>query len=141
LFLQTIFRYFQNAILSCFALDHEGWKKISDWFYNRKSDSFQVKYLNLLQHLEPILTKTINDISTNKKDDLNAFPTQHGTPNTFPSNVPNSGFEGIIGNSHLLHNVFDNTSQVLQSIHQCLFWAKAVQVKKGFANSIHQLLK
>jgi formate hydrogenlyase transcriptional activator len=110
-------------------------------FYSRKPDAFQSEHLNLLQHLEPILTKTINEISTIKNDNLDTSQTQNNISKNVSSNVPNSGFEGIIGKSHLLLNVFDNISQVAPTDTSVLILGESGTGKEGIANSIHQLSK
>jgi DNA-binding NtrC family response regulator len=110
-------------------------------FYSRKPDAFQIEHFNLLKHLEPILTKTINDISNHKNDNLDASQTQNVVPKNVISNAPNSGFEGIIGNSHLLLNVFDNISQVAPTDTSVLILGESGTGKEGIANSIHQLSK
>ena len=99
-------------------------------FYSRKEDTYNSEHLVLLQHLQPTLTKIIE-----------ARPGgESRNDSTHADNRSNAaGFEGIIGNSHLLLNVFDYVTQVAPFDTVVLILGESGTGKERIADCIHNL--
>ncbi|HEV7736397.1 MAG TPA: response regulator, partial [Chlamydiales bacterium] len=84
-------------------------------FYSKKADTYNTDHVGSLKRLQEILTKGIERMLLIVKDvKINASKSETDIKNQ--SNYPpTAGFEGIIGRSHLLLNVFDLITQVAPS--------------------------
>lgn len=107
---------------------------VSFSFYSRRSDTYNAEHIALLDRLRQTLKKIIEQkpsaeninkiISPPTKDNVNATP---------------AIFEGIIGNSHLLLNVFDQVTQVAPFDTAVLILGESGTGKERIADCIHKL--
>jgi response regulator of citrate/malate metabolism len=101
---------FSMKSLMAMPLDLSGKPSFNFYFFSRRNDAYQSHHLHLLNHQKYILTalieKAINSkIANNNNDSVNK--------NAQGITISKSTFfDNIIGNSHLLLNVFDQVMQV-----------------------------
>jgi DNA-binding NtrC family response regulator len=113
-------------------------KKTSSFcFYSRRPDVYNDEHIFLLHRLQHALLKIAevrdvskSDPSLNKRNDLQVN-------NDTNENSP--GFEGIIGNSHLMLNVFDQITQVAPFDTSVLILGESGTGKERIADCIHNL--
>ncbi|MBC7935482.1 MAG: sigma 54-interacting transcriptional regulator [Rhizobacter sp.] len=110
-------------------------------FFSRRPDAYTQEHIAAIQHLQQTLTKSIQQIFTtehtigNEKTlitqsiKLTEEKAQAGTP----------VFEGIIGSSHLLLNVFDQITQVAPFDTAVLILGESGTGKERIAECIHNL--
>jgi len=98
-------------------------------FYSRRPDTYHADHIPLFKRLEHILIADISD----KKE---AVP-DVVVKNTGITNI--KAFEGIIGKSHLLLNVFDHIIQVAPADTSVLIMGESGTGKEKIADCIHQL--
>lgn len=98
-------------------------------FYSRRPDTYQADHISLFRRLEPILVADMSDKKKMVPDA--AFKTTEIT------NI--KAFEGIIGKSHLLLNVFDHIIQVAPADTSVLIMGESGTGKERIADCIHQL--
>ncbi len=110
-------------------------------FYSRRPDSYNTEHIALLQRLQQSLIRLIEqkppganglENGKNPKKQVPLSINDHKT-----SNIP--GFEGIIGNSHLLLNVFDLITQVAPADTSVLILGESGTGKERVADCIHNL--
>jgi DNA-binding NtrC family response regulator len=103
-------------------------------FYSRRSDAYNSEHIALLHRLQQALIKIIER--------------NHITENTNNGNIKSSannaqtitpGFEGFVGNSHLLLNVFDQITQVAPFDTSVLILGESGTGKERVADCIHNL--
>jgi DNA-binding NtrC family response regulator len=122
---------FQMNSLLLFSMLLENGETFTFSFYSRRPDAYNIEHIALLHRLQQTLIKIIERKSAlNKK----APPATNSNINT---NV--SGFDGIIGNSHLLLNVFDQISQVAPFDTAVLLLGESGTGKERIADCIHNL--
>jgi transcriptional regulator with GAF, ATPase, and Fis domain len=118
-----------NSLLS-FPLVLDDGETCSFCFYSRRADAYNIEHIPLLQRLQQTLLKIIERKSASHKKAINAI-------NNVNTNA--SGFDGIVGSSHLLLNVFDQISQVAPFDTSVLVLGESGTGKERIANSIHNL--
>ncbi|WP_346318487.1 sigma 54-interacting transcriptional regulator [Chitinophaga sp. YIM B06452] len=101
-------------------------------FYSRRPDAYNPAHITLFGRLAPALSKITEHLA------------QFGTMETAVATAlrPSghaSGFEGIVGSSHLLLNVFDNITQVAPLDTSILILGESGTGKERIADCIHQL--
>ena len=100
-------------------------------FYSRRPDAYNPAHITLFGRLAPALSKIAEHLA--------AFGTME-TAAAAPSRAPQvSGFEGIVGSSHLLLNVFDNITQVAPLDTSILILGESGTGKERIADCIHRL--
>ena len=108
-------------------------------FYSRRPDAYYSDHIAFFHRMQNIWTKTIASMATS------GVMNQHVSIETnklyeLPKAVGNETvFEGIIGNSHLLLNVFDHIMQVAPSDTSVLILGESGTGKERIADSIHNL--
>jgi len=108
-------------------------------FYSRRTDAYQADHLILGERFKPILTgfaQRMND------DPGNPFNPASAEPKHYKDEVPapfTPNFEGIIGSSHLLLNVFDHIQQVAPFNTSVLILGESGTGKEKIADRIHYL--
>jgi transcriptional regulator with GAF, ATPase, and Fis domain len=108
-------------------------------FYSRKSDTYNTDHIGLLDHIQKPLTIGIeNMLSTGKEKTVVASPIEN-YPEASENVINKQGFEGIIGRSHLLLNVFDLVTQVAPTDTSVLILGESGTGKERIADCIHNL--
>ena len=107
---------------------------VSFSFYSRRSDTYNGEHIVLLDRLQQTLKKIIEQkpaaeninkiVSPSTKENVNATP---------------GIFEGIIGNSHLLLNVFDQITQVAPFDTAVLILGESGTGKERISDCVHKL--
>lgn len=101
-------------------------------FYSRRPDTYGTEHITLMHRLQPILIrylKRIPDVENIRNVKISS---------TVPDST-NPGFEKIIGNSHLLLNVFGLITQVAPFDTAVLILGESGTGKERIADSIHNL--
>ena len=133
-------RFHMNALLS-FPLRMENGGIFSFCFYSRKPDAYYSDHIVLLNHLQPVLKRNIEQKPAAEysrvKSEFQVTKDERLNRNKADTNDP--GFEGIIGNSHLLLNVFDLIRQVAPSDTSVLILGESGTGKERIADLIHDL--
>lgn len=96
-------------------------------FYSRRSDTFNTEHAALLDRLRRTITTIIDTESAS----------ENNTSITYDKSNAPSGFEGIVGNSHLLLNVFDQITQVSPFDTAVLILGESGTGKERIADCIH----
>ena len=102
-------------------------------FYSRRSDTYNGEHVALLDRLRHALTTIV------EKKPTSEYISKKSTPLSDTPNVNHAVFEGIIGNSHLLLNVFDQITQVAPFDTAVLILGESGTGKERIADSIHKL--
>jgi transcriptional regulator with GAF, ATPase, and Fis domain len=108
-------------------------------FYSRKPDAYNSDQINLLKRLSMSLTIDRGLISplTNQRTQNLPAKIEHAKSSERSAKTP--GFEGIIGRSHLLLNVFDHITSVAGSDTSVLILGESGTGKELIADCIHNL--
>jgi len=107
------------------------------FFYSRRPDIYGEEQLLLCSRFCTALTMAIQSmLNTERQPALSAAV---GKSATKSQHEFLEGFEGIIGNSHLLLNVFDNVAQVAPVDTSVLILGESGTGKERIAESIHEL--
>jgi DNA-binding NtrC family response regulator len=127
---------FQMKSLLSFRLLLKNSASFSCCFYSRRPDTYNTDHIALLDRLQPALIPLMSgsvqnaSVGTKKQDQpLNNAISRAKTP----------GFEGIIGNSHLLLTVFDQMAQVAPFDTSVLILGESGTGKERIADYIHHL--
>jgi len=114
-------------------------------FYSRRPDAYNAEHVALFSRLRPsfpaVLSRLIAEVpnppvKAGKNTPGASLP---GEPVVSGSSSTSSPFEGIIGGSHLLLNVFDQITQVAYSDTSVLILGESGTGKERIADCIHQL--
>lgn len=106
-------------------------------FYSRKSDGYHANHVALLSRLQKTLTAGIESMLSIAKEDSGNSPLKKDYPQPSGNIGGTPGFEGIIGSSHLLLNVFDLITQVASSDTSVLILGESGTGKERIADCIH----
>jgi formate hydrogenlyase transcriptional activator len=104
-------------------------------FYSRNADTYNTDHTRLLTHLQKTMTNVIESIFNEGKVTKSASPHLY----TIESSQETQGFEGIVGKSPLLLNVFDLITQVAYSDTSVLILGESGTGKERIADCIHNL--
>lgn len=96
--------------------------------YSRRPDAYSAEHIDLFERIQLPLIQTIERLLENEISDEDKLP-QPGRKE----------FDGIIGKSHLLLNVFDHLSQVAPSDTSVLILGESGTGKEAIATCIHHL--
>jgi DNA-binding NtrC family response regulator len=108
-------------------------------FYTRRPDAYSEDHIILFRRLQQILTKSFESIVNNGGKIIN-HKTKNFDPNiSVESSKHSPGFEGIVGKSHLLLNVFDQITQVAAADTSVLILGESGTGKERIADCIHNL--
>jgi DNA-binding NtrC family response regulator len=102
-------------------------------FYSRKPDCYGPEHVELVSHLQTTLTRTFETVLPGR------VGTRAGKDERGSGGTGMQGFEGIIGKSHLLLNVFDQITQVAPVDTSVLILGESGTGKEKIADAIHQL--
>jgi DNA-binding NtrC family response regulator len=110
-------------------------------FYSRRQDSYNTEHISLLQHLQQALVSKIEQSHAHDHAAAEINNLNRESPHLaiVPANATTVGFEGIIGSSHLLLNVFDQITQVAPFDTSVLILGETGTGKERIADCIHKL--
>jgi DNA-binding NtrC family response regulator len=128
---KLIHQTFQMRCLLTYPVHVENGEKGCLNFYSRRPDIYTTEHISLLdrlQNLGKIFKRKPNVVSK----PINPFPTLNAENH-------NSAFEGIVGSSHLLLNVFDHITNVAPFDTAVLILGESGTGKEKIAECIHNL--
>jgi DNA-binding NtrC family response regulator len=103
-------------------------------FYSRRPDAYNLDQITLLGRLQQALTNSFESMMhTGKESKADKHVDQDKNSRTL------QGFEGIIGKSHLLLNVFDHITQVAPTDTAVLILGESGTGKERIVDCIHNL--
>ena len=105
-------------------------------FYSRHENTYGTEYKALFNQLQNTMADVIENVFTRRGPKTEALSHQ-SRPSEGPGAIQH--FEGIIGNSHLLLNVFDQISQVAPFDTSVLLLGESGTGKERIADCIHNL--
>jgi DNA-binding NtrC family response regulator len=125
---------FDMESLLSFPLPLENGGMFSYCFYSRRLNAYNTEHLALLGRLRQTLIKIIEQKSISESTSKEREPVIINN-----TKAPAPGFENIIGNSHLLLNVFDQIAQVAPFDTSVLLLGESGTGKERIADCIHNL--
>jgi transcriptional regulator with GAF, ATPase, and Fis domain len=105
-------------------------------FYSRHTDTYYTDHTGLITHLQKTMTNVIESIFNEGKINTGSASHYLQTSENFEGT---QGFEGIVGKSPLLLNVFDLITQVAYSDTSVLILGESGTGKERIADCIHNL--
>ena len=105
-------------------------------FYSRNADTYNTDYTSVFNHIKKALTDVMESILREAETSMDVG-THH--PPTLKNAVVSPQFEGIVGKSHLLLNVFDLVHAVAASDTSVLILGESGTGKEKIAECIHNL--
>jgi transcriptional regulator with GAF, ATPase, and Fis domain len=131
---------FQLKSLLSFPL-HRDEATFSFSFYSRRPDAYSAEHVSLLKRLHQTLLKTIEARPARGKaaTKTKSFTSQEEPLINDITNLRAPDFEGIIGKSHLMLNVFDQITQVAPFDTSVLILGESGTGKERIADCIHNL--
>lgn len=123
---------FDIAAQLSLGLHLTGQKTFNINFYSRQRDKYTGEHAGMLVRLQPELTKHIESFITR--------PTQQEQHQTYGSVIKQDGrsFDGVIGNSYVMMNVFDKLAQVAPYDTSVLILGESGTGKERIADYIHR---
>ena len=127
--------------LLLYPLKLENGDQLSFCFYSRRPDTYNTEHITQLNRLQQTLKKIIErmpsaDYGSNNASDIK----KEAPPITNDNTIANiAGFDGIIGCSHLLLNIFDQIAQVAPFETSVLILGESGTGKERIADCIHNL--
>ena len=116
-----------------------GDRKIFFSFYSRRADAYDADHLILCDRFQPLLANFSEKMLSDSLNPLNSRPNGNGGARIANELLRPNFFEGIIGSSHLLLNVFDNVIQVASADSSVLILGESGTGKEKIAECIHNL--
>ena len=104
--------------------------------YSRRPEAYTAEQVDLFERLQFSMIRSMEGILQEEMSESKTPRPE--TKTTEPVNIK-EGFEGIVGKSHLLLNVFDHISQVALSDTSVLILGESGTGKEKMANCIHNL--
>lgn len=113
-------------------------RPFSFYLYSRRSGAYNMNQVSLFERILEKLSTGIESMLPNlhSHSSRNTGQKYTGVPDS--SDMP-KGFEGIIGKSHLLLNIFDHITQVASSNTSVLLLGESGTGKEKIADCIHKL--
>jgi DNA-binding NtrC family response regulator len=108
-------------------------------FYSRRPDAYTVDHIGFFNRIRQVWVKSMESILANEKADTGMDAGRMDLADYTSHPHIREGFEGIVGNSHLLLSVFDNVLQVAPSDTSVLILGESGTGKERFADCIHHL--
>lgn len=108
-------------------------------FYSRRPDAYSVDHISFFNRIRQVWVMSMEAIMTNEKISAGMNTRKNDPTESLYHQPIVQGFEGIIGNSHLLLNVFDNVTQAAPSDTSILLLGESGTGKERFADCIHHL--
>jgi DNA-binding NtrC family response regulator len=132
---------FDVKSLLTIPLQLAGGARFSICFYSRRPDAYSTGHAETLHHLQKAITRIIEQMYVAENTGVNVGSLKRETQQLTNDNTDSNalGFEGIIGNSHLLLNVFDHITQVAPFDTAVLILGESGTGKERIADCIHKL--
>ncbi|MBT1707612.1 sigma 54-interacting transcriptional regulator [Fulvivirgaceae bacterium PWU5] len=108
-------------------------------FYSRSADTYTHEHLALFNRLQQALAETIDAALAIKKTPEGAETLKEDPLPPDGNSTRISGFEGIVGTSHRLLNVFDSIAQVAPLDTSVLILGESGTGKERVADCLHRL--
>jgi transcriptional regulator with GAF, ATPase, and Fis domain len=105
--------------------------------YSRRPDAYSSEQVDLFERIQVAMIQTIEQLLQNESGETSQLQSSKTT--TAARANDEEAFEGIVGKSHLLLNVFDHISQVAPSNTSVLILGESGTGKEKIANCIHNL--
>jgi DNA-binding NtrC family response regulator len=134
-----VFKMMSNLTLFIPVEGHNGFT-VS--FYSRKNDTYNSRHLALTKRLQKPMMNAIDGVlhtGTGHEEVAQTIPVQQVVKNKVEKPVAKHGFEGIIGNSHLLLTALDHLTLVAPMDTSVLILGESGTGKERFAKSIHAM--
>ena len=112
-------------------------KLFSFCLFSRRPDAYTAEQVEQFERIQFSLIQTIENLLQEEINEAAKSPLRE--TKTAPGANTEEGFEGIIGKSHLLLNVFDHISQVAPSDTSVLILGESGTGKEKIANCIYNL--
>jgi transcriptional regulator with GAF, ATPase, and Fis domain len=109
------------------------------YFYSRKPDAYNDEHLGLISRLQRPLTGIIDSVASMDKENALSMPWDVSTMTNPKDKTTRAAFDGIVGNSPQLLNVFDQIAMVAPLDTSVLILGESGTGKESIADSIHQL--
>lgn len=106
-------------------------------FYSRRPDAYQADHLLLSERFNPLLLNLFKQMIADENNPFN-FKSKNSAVIAV-ENIPGGSFDGIVGRSHLLLNVFDQIMQVAPHNSSVLILGESGTGKEKIAERIHHL--
>ena len=132
---------FSVRSLLAFPLRFANGETFSFCLYSRRPDAYNMEHIELLHHLQQTLARIIEQMHVAENNSVASVTLKKETKQVLNENTNTNapGFEGIIGNSHLLLNVFDHVTQVAPFDTAVLILGESGTGKEKIAGCIHNL--
>jgi DNA-binding NtrC family response regulator len=110
-------------------------------FYSRRPDAYSAEHIIISNHFQQTLGRIIDQMIHDENAAVNSKLLKKESRQLISenTNAPAPGFEGIIGSSHLLLNVFDHIAQVAPFDTSVLILGESGTGKEKIADCIHNL--
>ena len=131
---------FSVMSLLIFPLQFTNGETFSFCFYSRRPDAYSKEHVAILDHLQQTLTRIIEQRRVTENISVSSETLKKETKKVINENTNSNapGFEGIIGNSHLLLTVFDHITQVAPFDTAVLILGESGTGKERIADCIHK---
>ena len=131
---------FQMKSLLSFPL-HKDEETLSFSFFSRRPDAYNIEHVSLLGRLQQTLFKTLELRPSTEKagTKIKSLTRQDEALINNTTSLSAPDFEGIIGKSHLMLNVFDQVTQVAPFDTSVLILGESGTGKERIADCIHNL--
>lgn len=114
-----------------------GKKPFSFGLYSRRPDAYSGEQVDLLERIQFSVAQTMEHLLQGYTNE--AVKTELPKTTAAERASTGEGFEGIVGKSHLLLNVFDHITRVAPSDTSVLILGESGTGKEKIANCIHEL--
>ena len=126
---------FDMQSLLSFPLQLKNGEICSFYFYSRRHDAYNSEHIALIHRLQETLVRKLEESRAREK--IGTVQKTSSLPGVRSVDTP--AFGGIIGNSHLLLNVFDQIAQVAPFDTSVLVLGETGTGKERIADCIHNL--
>jgi DNA-binding NtrC family response regulator len=120
----------------------EGHNGFTVSFYSRKNESYNSRHLAITKRLQKAMVNAIDgilNIGTGQEEAIKVAPVNQIAKSKVEKPSTKQGFEGIIGNSHLLLTALDHLTLVAPMDTSVLILGESGTGKERFAKSIHAM--
>lgn len=130
---------FHMKSLLSFPVLLENGETFSFSFYSRRPDAYTTEHIILLDRFQQTLKRNVERIPTENVGGQTNYIKKESQITNDKTTANTPGFEGIIGNSHLLLNVFDHIAQVAPFDTAVLILGESGTGKERIADCLYNL--